>query len=288
MSGSPSDKFIGRSFEVQNGPNPEGYTSSAPLAAPAGGNSFLVAAHVRINGTDGAPGYPLVSVDDFSNPTPARGFLLGIQASTVDFSDATTVVNVLGATYGGGGAGTALAAITDITGMFGRELFIHMWYLSATQSVTVGFNGKLTTPSVMTNGGAYQAAGAPATLGHHCPSGLVSIASVGVYQVPGGVTPTDFEVNYATAQLAMASMKYGRLTLFEPDLDPTIVDPGILRGEDWNHYWTPGKAEELAPEVLPDEGSNGNALLNLDVAQEATRLIVMPGRNYASGLLLNG
>ena len=288
MSGSPSDRFIGRSFNTPNPVNPQGYSTNTPLTSPSSGNSFLIAAHIRINGIQSTGASMLVSLDDYTTPT--QGFGLGISPVADSPADADTVVALSASVFGGGESAVANVLLDDITGMFGRELFLYMWYLQddpgeAGGSLMVGFNGKLSTPVPMSNIGSYASSGTPAILGVGCLAGVASVASVGVIEVPGGAaqSPSLQEAAQASAQLAMASMKFGRLTLFDPEAPLN----GFLDGAPWDHYWTPGRTYATAPETLPDEGTY-NVPMNLDVPQSDTSLIIMPGRNYASGLFLNG
>ena len=292
MSGSPSEKFIGRSFNTPDPANPQGYSTNTPLTSPSGGNSFLIASHVRVNGIQALGSAMLESLDVYGVPA-TQGFGLGLAPVADSPADADTFVSLNAALFGGGESALANIPINDVTGMFGQELFLYLWYLQDVPitggSLMVGFNGKLSTPIPMSNNGSFTPSGTPAILGVGCLPGVASVASVGIYQIPGGAAalPSLQEVAQATAQLAMASMKFGRLTLFDPQIVPN-GNEGILWGKDWDHYWTSGRTSALAPATLPDEGSVGTATMNLDVAQSDTSLIVMPGRNYASGLFLNG
>jgi hypothetical protein len=294
MSGSPSTKFIGRSFDDLT--NAKGYKSEQGLAQPATQKSWLLAAHVRINGpfyddaNQGAPLGPiLVNVDDLDTPT--KGILLGFAVPVTGYGDNESGFTSICSIFGNGASASAGFQVTEASGGFGRDLFIHFWFDADQQEFYGGFNGKLHTAASLgedfepaTDGptllGALEIPGSGAKL--MANSGLVSIESVAAYEAPEAPDTLDAaDVASAIASMAMASMKLGTLVLSDGQV-PSAIE-GIFAGKDWTHYWKPGTTQALAPETLPDSGDAAqNVPLTRECAADEAPLVI-GDTGFASG-----
>lgn len=283
MSGSRSDKFIGRSFDdtVQAA----GYQGSAPLN-PAG--SFVAAAHVRFNGAmtqaQDANAYALTT----SSVDALAGFTLAVFSGVTGVGDGGVIPGVAASAGDGANSETILMASNNIAGVLGKEAVIYMWYLAQAQSFGVGINGVFSALTVL--GGPLAASAVlpeiggkiavPANLSMR--AGLASVAEVGICEIPGN-DPTEAEIALASIRMVEASKKAGALRLYDPDVvDFGNGDQGILAGLDWTHYWRPGTTDANAPETLVDEGAAASADMTLVCPQADTSLIIQPGTCWAS------
>lgn len=293
MSGSPSTKFVGRSFNDYA--EQKGYSNPDGLAEPAAGESFLLMAHLRINGaqlnklesTEAPFGAIFVSLDTFLSPTKGIGLAVGAAVTGPDNDDSGLVFT---AVVGGGGTNAqSQLGVTEATGGFGRDIFVHMALTE--QQLGIGFNGKWGPPSDL--GEDFEPAGAASYLGAvpgnplNCNSGLVAIESVGIVAFTEEEDITTEDMAYAVVQAASASMKYGSMQLFDPQVEADVEKTeGVLYGRPWTHYWQVGTTDAEAPETLKDEGVGTASDFGRDIDPSLAPLIVAD-TGYGSGLLVD-
>jgi hypothetical protein len=292
MSGSPSTKFVGRSFNDQV--THKGYKSDAGLAQPATGKSFLVAAHVRINGgllnLDGESaespfGLVLANFDDVNNPT--KGFGIAVVPVINGFDPDESIVAFTSMFAGNGSTVNPQFQIQDITGLLGRDVFVHFWFDADEQEIRPGYNGKWGDPTGLgedfepaTDGPTY--VGGIEDLPINCNNGLVSVESVAVYESPDQLDAES--ASLAVAEMVGASMKYGTLMLFDPEV-PNLADQNAFHGKMWTHTWRPGSTSALAPETVPDSGDAVVPVpLNRECAADEAPLVIAD-TGFGSGTL---